>query len=120
MTIVFVLFVIMAGFAGYLAIGFLARRYTMPRAIARAYQHNRDDLHYPEKSSRSFAISDVRIDGIANFTLWLWPVMVPYYALSGRRTIESYAPWAAEERARKAERQIAELEQELSIGKDER
>lgn len=117
--------VIMAGVAGYLTVGALARRYTMPRALGRAQKYYQDrwgDLTiFTEKDIRRHAVDSVKINGIGGLTLWLWPVLVPYYALSGRsRTVESYAPWAAEERADRAEKRIAELERELGIDQDPR
>lgn len=123
MTALLVTAIIVIGLAGYFTIGVLARRYTMPRALERAHKHYQakwgDMEIFAEKDIRRQAVDSVQIDGISGLTLWLWPVLVPYYAFSGHgRPIDSYAPWAAEERAAKAEKRIAELERELGIASD--
>lgn len=123
MTALIITASVIAGLVGYLAIGVQARRYTLPRALDRAYRHYEDlyagltYLSQDKAAHRRSAIRSVEIDGVSGLTLWLWPVLVPYYALSRRgKSLEAYAPWAAEERAISAEKRIAELERELGIG----
>ena len=125
MTALIITAIVIASLAAYVTVGFQARRYTLPRALDRAYTHYEDlyaGLTYVGQDKaevRRSALHSVEIDGVSGLTLWLWPVVVPYYALSRRgKSLEAYAPWAAEDRAVKAEKRIADLERELGIGDD--